>query len=161
MYKRQAQAFDELRDEMDTNLAGIGTCMEKAVISRPDLDWLIDECLPIRQQVGRVLFDRDALKELLRQYFDRGVPDEDPAALKLPTVASDIFWPIEITNDQNVERDTPESRRDSHCFRAWEIDRIRNLLTILKDECNRCQAIEALLEMRGLTPEEDVSEGQE
>ena len=153
-----ASAFSALRAEMDGNLAAIGTCMDKSIVSRPDLDWLIDECLPIRQQVGRVLFDREALKTLLRQYFDRGAPDEEPAELKLPTVASDIFWPIEITNDQDVERDTPESRRDNHCFRAWEIDRIRNLMTILNEECQSCEALEAL---RNMAPSEPIDEAAE
>ena len=82
----------------------------------------MEQCLPIRTQVGRVLFHHDELIELIRRYYERDLE------LSLPNDPSDLFMPIEIFDP------------DEHCIRAWEIDRIRELAAILAEKCGTCAA---------------------
>ncbi|MGC6416536.1 MAG: hypothetical protein ACON3Z_05445, partial [Bradymonadia bacterium] len=81
----------------------------------------IETCLPVRQLVGRVLFHRDELVELVRRYYRRDL------SLAIPDIASDLFWPIEIFDE------------DEHCLRAWELERIRDFMGILESACGQCR----------------------
>ena len=66
--------------------------------------------------------------DLVRRYYDRNLE------LQLPLVASDLFYPIEIFEP------------DEHCFRAWEVDRILDLLTVLGEACQACRVADAGLD---------------
>jgi hypothetical protein len=118
-----AEGFGALRDTLITGLEPITNCFGAQDIIRPDIEDVIHECLPVRQQVGRVLFTRDELVELVRRYYDRNLE------LQLPLVASDLFWPIEIFEP------------DLHCYRAWEVNRILDLLRVLGEACEACRVV--------------------
>jgi hypothetical protein len=112
--------YQSLRNDLLNPVDALRSCTQLPDMIRPDLEDLIIQCLPIRQLVGRVLFHRDELVELVRRYYTREL------RIALPDVASDFFWPIEIFEP------------DAHCFRAWEIERIRALMLILEESCATC-----------------------
>ena len=113
--------YAAIQDDLLQPLDGIRTCTGLPDMIRPDLEDLIETCLPVRQLVGRVLFHRDELVELVRRYYRRDL------SLALPDIASDLFWPIEIFDE------------DEHCLRAWELERIRDFMGILESACGQCR----------------------
>ncbi|MDF1562018.1 MAG: VWA domain-containing protein [Deltaproteobacteria bacterium] len=106
----QAQ-FDAIRDECATNGRRGG------LINR------MRECMPAKIQVGKYLFTRDELEDLVRKYAD---PD---LIMRIPITASDIFVDLEIFDP------------DTDCHRPWEISRLQQLLNDLRDECRTCPAV--------------------
>jgi hypothetical protein len=112
--------YEVIRNDLVRPIDELRTCTGLPDMIRPDLEDVITQCLPLRQLVGRVLFHREELVELIRRYYGRDL------SLAIPDGPSDLFWPIEIFE--------PEE----HCFRAWEIDRIRDLMAIVSDACQTC-----------------------
>ncbi|MEE2758050.1 MAG: VWA domain-containing protein [Myxococcota bacterium] len=113
--------YTAIRTGLESPLDTIRSCTGLDDMIRPDLEDLVDTCLPVRQLVGRVLFHRDELVELVRRYYNRDL------SLAIPDIPSDLFWPIEIFDP------------DEHCLRAWELDRVSDFMEILADACQRCQ----------------------
>ncbi len=118
-----------IRNDLVESLASIRRCLGRDDLIRPDLEDVVEQCLPIRTQVGRVLFHHDELIDLIRRYYQRDLE------LALPDEPSDIFVPIEIFDP------------DTHCIRAWEIDRVRELAQIMAEKCQTCAFV------AGMTPD--------
>ena len=119
-----AEAWARLHTDFGKQIERIEDCLPLGPdepIARPDLEDVLAECLPHRIQLGRVLFDRIDLIDLLRQYTTRGLE------LRLPVEASDFFRPIELF----------EPERD--CHRPWELARVRLLLDAVEEAaCGEC-----------------------
>lgn len=119
-----AASWSALHRDFEARFKGIESCLDlppELPLARPDIEGLLERCLPHRIQLGRVLFDRIDLIDLLRRYVRRNLN------LRMPIEASDFFYPIELFN--------PET----HCYRPWELARVGLLLDAARDAaCGQC-----------------------
>ena len=115
--------YSQIKSALLDPIDALQTCTGIEDMIRPDVEDVVDRCLPARQLVGKVLLHRDELSALLKRYYARDL------SLALPSEASDFFMPIEIFDG------------DEHCYRAWEIDRILDLMQIIVDRCNTCETL--------------------
>ncbi|MCB9539986.1 MAG: VWA domain-containing protein [Myxococcales bacterium] len=123
----RAETWAELRTGLDSRFDDIARCIgvEPLDLTREQVENVIDACLPPRVAVENLLLPRDELKTLLRQYA-RG-----DLTSTLPVEASDLFWPAASFD--------PEA----HCYRPWEVDRLRSFLATLADACAACPEVAA------------------
>ena len=133
--------WDAQQARLDGRLDEIAQCMgfvDPLLLRRFDLEDLMDACVPRTVQVGRYLFDKPELMDLLKRLLKRDL------TVKGPATPSDLFWPL-AQFDPEV-----------HCFRPWEYERLEALLDSLVEQCWSC---EALRRDGGLGPDMSVDAG--
>jgi hypothetical protein len=111
---------------LDRRLDEIAQCMgfvDPLLLRRFDVDDLMDACVPRTFQVGRFLFDKPELQDLLKRLLKRDL------TVQGPITPSDLFWPIEQFDP------------DQHCFKPWEYERLEDLLDGLVEACWSCEAL--------------------
>ncbi|MCB9729696.1 MAG: VWA domain-containing protein [Deltaproteobacteria bacterium] len=119
--------WKQTREGLDARLQAVGECLgaDPESFGRADVLELASACLPPKVQIGRILYGRDTLVELLQS-----VVRED-LSLDLPDVGTRIFVPIE------------SFVADRDCVRTAELTTLDGFLTLLASECAPCLAARA------------------
>lgn len=111
--------WDDLRTTFDGRLAALASAcgFEPEGFNRGQLESILADHTGPKVQVGRFMYPRDDLRDLMRRYFTSNL------SLRVPEVAPDVFVPIELFD--------PET----DCLKPWEIGRLSQLLDTLEAAC--------------------------
>lgn len=118
------------REGLTARLDAIGACIggepeldaEPYPLTRAEVVDLAAQCVPPKVQIGRILYSRDAMVDLLGSVADGDL------SLKLPDIGARIFVPIESFN------------ADRDCVRTAELATLDGFLALLEAECAPCRA---------------------
>lgn len=116
--------WKEQTDLLAIRLNAVAQCRQipLADLRRGDVIDTSTECLPWKVVIGDTVFLRTEMEDLLRKYVNGNL------STRFPEHPSHIFVPVELFN------------QDDHCLKLVELQRMRDFLELIEQECEACYA---------------------